>query len=371
MCSAWWPLLGVGARGLCGEARTSVVHCNAGCKRGGISVRQRVGCFVGCLVRGEGLLILCAAGWGRCVDLGWEWSVVNVAVSVAMRRTLRAVLLCVLCALLMACGSGRYKTQWDGPPKSEAEAAYREGVEMTDSGQYIDATQKFNYVRLKFPYSSRWTTLSELRLADLSFEQSRYLQAAELYAQFVKAHPTHEEVPYALLRAGDCFYEQMPSDIFLLPDPWQRDLNSTRQAADAYQRFLLKYPDHEFSGKARERILEVRERLARHELFVAEFYMKREQPIGALNRLLVLVERYPDVPSMDKGLFLLAHSYIIIGDIEAAARALQRLAQDLPNSPLTPDARDWLAQSGLTDVAPMPIGEELTRQRKPRPAASP
>lgn len=289
---------------------------------------------------------------------------------------LAACCLWVMCAGvavggLSACGTGRYKVDWEGPAKSEAEAAYRQGVEMMASGQYIDATQRFNFVRLKFPYSSRWTTLSELRLADLAFEQSRHLQAAELYAQFVKAHPTHEDVPYALLRTGDCFYEQMPSDFFLLPDPWQRELNSTRQAEDAYRRFILKFPEGELSDKAKARLVEVRERLAQSELYVAEFYLKRDQPIGALNRLLTMAERYPNTPSLDRGLFLLAHSYILLNDAEAAASALQRLVLDHPTSNLSADAKQWLTQTSLADAPPMPLGEELARQRKPKPPSSP
>jgi outer membrane protein assembly factor BamD len=279
---------------------------------------------------------------------------------------LYAATLCAA-ATLSACGTGRYKVEWDGPPKSEAEAAYRQGVEMMASGQYIDATQRFNYVRLKFPYSSRWTTLAELRLADLAFEQSRFLQAAELYAQFVKGHPSHEDVPYALLRAGDCFYEQMPGDLFILPDPWQRDLASTRQAEDAYRRFIIRYPDGDLTDKARARLLEVRERLARSELYIAEFYLKRDQPIGALNRLLTMAERYPSTPSLDRGLFLLAHSYILLKDPQAAASALLRLLQDYPTSALSPDAQRWLAQHNLTDQPPMPLGEDLSRARRPKP----
>lgn len=272
------------------------------------------------------------------------------------RILIKLLALLFVAGLLTGCAGGP-KTVWDGPPQSEAEAAYRDALSLKESGQYIESSKRFNALRLKYPFSSRWTTLAELRLADILLEQSRYTAAAEAYRQFVQAHPTHEEVPYAEYKVGEAYYEQMPSDIFILPDPWQRELNSARMAELSLARFLERHPDSEYAEDATEKLSEVRERLAQHQLYVAEFYIKRESPHGAMNRLLILVNQYPDSSVAGDALFLLAQAYAWQKDITAAASALTRLLESYGDNDYAQEAQEWLEANGLTDVAPMPLGQ--------------
>ncbi len=267
------------------------------------------------------------------------------------------VSLLVLALAVTACGGGQ-QTVWDGPPKSDAEAAYRDALENMESSQFIEATKHFNKLRLEFPFSSRWTTLAELRLADVLLEQSRYAAAAESYRQFINSHPTHEDVPYAQYRIGLCHYEQMPSDFFLLPDPWQRQLESARQAEAALRRFITAYPESTYAPDAQEKLQEVRENLALHQLYVAEFYFRRDAIVGARNRLLELMHRYPNSSAVAPGLFLLGRAYIIERDVPAAAAALTLLVAQHPESEHTDEAKRWLEQNGLQDVEPMTLGRQ-------------
>lgn len=285
------------------------------------------------------------------------------------RAALSALLLVLLATLaaasLTACGTGT-QTVWTEPPSSDAEAAYRDALEAMESGQYIEAAKRFNALRVKYPFSSRWTNLAELRLADIYLSQARYGAAAEAYSEFVKAHPTHEDVPYALFKIGEAYYEQMPSDFFILPDPWQRELNSAIQADAALARFLKRYPESQYTEEARAMHLEVRSRLALHELYAAEFYLERDAVLGARNRLLVLLRSYPDATDIaDDALFLLARCYILDKDPVAAAGALTRLLESFPTSEWSEDATAWLDRHGLRDTAPMDLSTGTT----PTPAA--
>ena len=256
--------------------------------------------------------------------------------------------------LFSACASGPV-TQWDGPPASEAEADYREALERFEKGQYIEATKRFNRLRLEHPFSSRWTTLAELRLADTYLEQGRYAVAAVAYQEFIKSHPTHEDAPFAMLQIGRCHYEEMPSDFFIMPDPWQRELHTARQADAALSRFLKRYPEHEKTEEAQEMLAEVRDRLARHELYVAEFNFERESWIGAANRLQTLLKSYPDSPVAPQGTFLLAHVYLKQDDGAAAAGTLVWLVERYPESDYAEDARGWLQTFDLDDIEPLPV----------------
>jgi outer membrane protein assembly factor BamD len=47
--------------------------------------------------------------------------------------------------------------------------------------------------------------------------------------------------------------------------------------------------------------------LARHELFVAIYYTKREANIAAINRTKFIIEKYPNTPSVPAALHLNKH----------------------------------------------------------------
>src|SRR5439155_19520841 len=84
--------------------------------------------------------------------------------------------------------------------------------------------------------------------------------------------------------AGAAYFNDRPSDIFLLPPSHEKDLAPVRHALEALNRFVVNYPKSEFLPKARAMIGDCRELLARHERYVAEFYWKREQWRGAAGR---------------------------------------------------------------------------------------
>ncbi|MDX9721877.1 MAG: outer membrane protein assembly factor BamD [Myxococcota bacterium] len=259
---------------------------------------------------------------------------------------MRSILFC-LALLLVGCGSGN-KTVWDGPPASEAEAAYRKALNAFESGQYIDAMTQFNELRLKYPYSSRWTTLAELRQADVLADQGRHAAAAVSYQEFINAHPTHEDVAYAQYQIGICSYKEMPMDVFFLPAPHQRELATTRQAESAFKRLLAKFPDYENAEEARAKLAEVRERLATYELYVAEFNFKKAAYYGTVKRTETLLQSYPDSSQADDALLLQAHAYIKLEDVDMAIASLQRLLADYPDSEFVPEAQSWLDQYAPT-----------------------
>ena len=244
---------------------------------------------------------------------------------------------------LLMCGCGTtQKTVFTGQPKSEAERDYRLAVQTLESGSSEDAIKAFNVLKLAYPYATRWTTLADLRIADAYRNTGDYATAAVSYQDFIRTYPTHSEVPYAAYEAANCYYELMPSDLFFLPDPWQRDRKTTHQAATALANFIRKFPDHEKIPVAKEQFREVRTRLVNHEIYVAEYYFKQEAYLGVVNRLEKAIEEYPEIEAIESAHILLAHSYLKLNDPVSAKRILQRLISKYPDSKWTKDAQSWI-----------------------------
>ncbi len=239
-------------------------------------------------------------------------------------------------------------TKSDMPaPKSRVEAAYQKAERAMERGDYIDANARFTAIRAQYPYS-RYATLAELRLGDVYFEEDKFTSAISQYRAFIKLHPNHPRVAYASYRVAESFAAQMPKPFVFLPPTYERELASTRDAARELEFFLKKYPDTEFTAPAKRKLTEVRRRLADHEMYVAQFYLKRKNPRACAMRLTYLLENYSGVGLDAQALFLLARSYIELNDQKKARTALDDLVANFGDDPLARQASNYLKRHPLT-----------------------
>ena len=236
----------------------------------------------------------------------------------------------------------------EAPPtyQSMVEKTYATAEEAFADGDYLEALSGYNTVRSRFPYS-QYAALAGLRLGDVYYEQEKYPSAIEQYRNFLKLHPNHERADYANYRIAMSFYGDMPGDYFFMPPSYEKDLSKTKDAEREFRLFLNRYEDSEYAIDARRKLAEIRRRMADHELYVAGFYLDRDRPRAAAMRLTYLLENYSGLGLDASALFLLARSYLELGDAEKARRALQDLIDYHPQSPLASRAQEYLSEHDL------------------------
>ncbi len=227
-----------------------------------------------------------------------------------------------------------------------ARDAYDDAMEDFRDGDFIDAARKFNLVRTRYTYS-QFAALAELRLADVYYEQDKHPSAIEQYRGFIKLHPNHEKVVYAAFRTAMAFYGQMPEDWFFMPPSYEKDLSRVRDAEREFRFFLARYPKSDYAKEANRRLAQVRRRLADHEFYVAEFYLKRDNPRAAAMRLTYLLDEYSGLGLDARALYLLGRSYILLGDTAKAKTALEDLVEFHSQTSWADDARSYLAEHQL------------------------
>lgn len=227
-----------------------------------------------------------------------------------------------------------------------AKDAYDAAMEDFRSGNYLEAARKFNIIRTRYSYS-RYAALAELRLADVYYAQESYPSAIEQYRGFVKLHPGHEQVVYAAYRTALSFFGQMPDSWFFMPPSHEKDLSRARDAEREFRFFLAKYSKSDFAPEARRKLAEVRRRLADHELYVAEFYLKRDNPRAAAMRLTYLLDNYSGLGLDARALFLLGRSYMQLKDVDKAKTALEDLIEFHGRTTWAERARDYMADYGI------------------------
>lgn len=227
-----------------------------------------------------------------------------------------------------------------------AEQLYEAARADLDGGDTLEAISQFNALRNTFPYS-KYAPLAELGIGDAYFAQNSYATAVQQYRSFVQLHPSHAEVPYAQWRVAEAFYKLMPNDWFLLPPAYERNLRKTEDAVRELARFVKNHPQSEYAAGAQKRLGIARRRLADHELYVAKFYFERDNPKAAGMRLRYLLKNYSGLGLDPQALFLLARSYIELGEVPKAQTALNDLIKYHPDSDLAGKARDYLKRYNL------------------------
>jgi len=223
---------------------------------------------------------------------------------------------------------------------SDATNNMRLGNEALADHQYGMAEKYFEYVKTKYPFIDV-SREAEIRLADVSFEHELWTEARDRYTAFVKLHPSYFRVDYCAYRAALTYYRDMPSSFFILPPSPEREQTQVHGAWDLLSAFIKTYPNSVYVPEAKKHAEEARQRLAQHEMYVADFYEKRGHLAGAVGRLETLVTKYP---GQDEAtiLFRLYGLYIKLSDPVHARGALERIVTRLPGTPAAQRAQAML-----------------------------
>lgn len=88
---------------------------------------------------------------------------------------------------------------------------------------------------------------------------------------------------------------------------------------------LQRFPDSKYAEDSRQRMVYLRNNLARHEVNVARYYIKRGAYLAAANRANYVIERFQRTPAVKDALEILIEAYRALGENKLAADAQQVL----------------------------------------------
>lgn len=219
-----------------------------------------------------------------------------------------------------------------------AEENWNRGEEAFGDEDFAAAQRYFSYIRSKFPYS-QYTALSELRIGDCQFARGRHIEAVDSFQNFVRLHPTHEKVPYALFKVGMSYYEQIPGDWFMLPPAEEKEQSAVHDAERVLKDYVERFPKDANAAEGRRVLRLVRTKLFAHERYVADFYRGLGRDRAYVGRLQVIRRSFPDVGLDDALLLEIATVCVRLGEIEEARAAVKELEEKFPASPRLHEAR--------------------------------
>lgn len=208
------------------------------------------------------------------------------------------------------------------------------------------ANQLLSEVKRKYAYS-RYARLAELRLADGNFQQEKFAEAISSYKEFVHDHPNDPEVPYARYRVAKGEFDSVSQSI-MLPPLEERDLASVNDALSTLRNYLSDYPHSEHTEEMHYMLDVVLGLLARHELYVARYYLNSGRFDAAVLRCEYALKSLKNSGLEPEGLVLLGEIYMKQKRKKDARDVLTRLLTDYPESAFAVPAKNFLAQLDKT-----------------------
>ena len=172
------------------------------------------------------------------------------------------------------------------------------------------------------------------------------MEAIQAYKRFARVRASHPEVPYARYQAAATRYEQIPEAWALSPPTHERDLAAVKDALRELRKFLLDFPYDERAAEAQKMADRALKLLAKHELYVADFYLTQEEPRAAIVRLRALLKIYPGSGLEPDALLLMGRTQLALRDKAAAHQTFRRLMATHPDTGMAKQAERYLLGTG-------------------------
>lgn len=246
-------------------------------------------------------------------------------------RSLAAIAALFLATLLSGCGLlPEVKDETVG---WSANKLYTEAKQALNEGNYDSSIKYYEKLESRFPYG-RFAQQAQMDLAYAYWKYNEKDSALAACERFIKLHPNHPNVDYVYYLRGLINFNE---DMGLMghvssQDMTERDPKGARESFEAFRELINRFPDSKYTPDATLRMTYLVNALAKLEVHVARYYMKRGAYVAAVNRAQYAVKSYPDVPATEEALFIMVKAYDLLGMNELRDDAERVMRKNFPQS---------------------------------------
>ena len=243
-------------------------------------------------------------------------------------KQVRRLLVAILGAALVACaGTDEIQTE-----VQNITDAYEKAQESVARGNYRRGIQIFAAIQARFPFSDLSRQI-QLGLMYAYYKSGQSEQAVETAETFMRENPIHARVDYALYIQGLSYFEGDPGLLERLfrKDTSKRPPKEIELAYASFRRLVERFPSSQYAPDAEQRMLYIKNRLAKYENHVADYYLRRGAYVAALNRAKSALEQFNGADGNLQSLQIMAEAYEKLGMVELATDTRRVLAENFPN----------------------------------------
>ncbi|HKB58778.1 MAG TPA: outer membrane protein assembly factor BamD [Gallionellaceae bacterium] len=292
---------------------------------------------------------------------------------------MRYSLALILLLSLTGCGTTAHSLS-DGDSKGPAKPAgdmYKEAMADMKDRSYDKASKVLKSLLSRYPYGY-YSQQAQMELAYAYYKQPDPESALSAVNTFIKEYPTSPHLDYIYYLKGLIHF--YPSTSFfrnIAPnDRADTDPENVEKSFEAFKQLVTRFPNSIYAPNARLRMQYLANTLARHELKIAHYYMRRGAYVAAVSRAKDVVVNFSDTPQTIDALRVMVVSYDQLGltklrdDTQRILDLNTRTSPAAASAPAaaTPDpAAQTSAELAPPAAAPVPAKVAAAPQASPPP----
>lgn len=214
-----------------------------------------------------------------------------------------------------------------------AKGLYEDAKEAMKLGNYANAASILSALDSRYPFGP-FSSQVQLDLIYSYYKSGKNDEALATIDRFTRLNPNHSDVDYAYYMRGlvNMEYDQNFFQELFNIDRADRDTTKVRESFDDFDNLLAKFPESKYAADAKKRMLFIKDRLARYEVAVARYYIKRAAYVAAANRGQYIVEYFADTTHVQEALEIMVECYDLLGLEDLKKHAQETLKLNYPNS---------------------------------------
>ncbi|MEO9654561.1 outer membrane protein assembly factor BamD [Marinomonas sp.] len=238
-------------------------------------------------------------------------------------------------------------------PDLPEQVYYDKAQQAIEEGLPVTAIKHLKDLDARYPFGE-YSTRAELDLIYAQYEAGEYIAAHASADRFIKNHPSHELLDYVYYMRALSTYTGTQTLVarYLNTDPSNRDSKEFTQSFNELGDLLARYPNSQYAPDAKARMQHLREIIAKHEVQVAFYYLKRKAPLSALRRSQEVIEHYPSSLSVERALAISVQSYYDLNQDDLAKLNISVLQNNYPDTEYLDESGDFIALSLPSDADP-------------------
>ena len=209
---------------------------------------------------------------------------------------------------------------------------YDQAQTRLKNGSFSTAILSLEALESRFPFG-RYAEQAQAELIYAYYMNSQFEASQSAAERFINLHPRHSHTGYAFYMKGLAAFTD-DSGLFsryFQSDLAKREVVMAQTSFGELSEFISRYPESKYVPHAKQRMIYLRNLLAEHEIYVADFYMKRGAYLAAIGRAKYVIENLPNTPQTPFALSILIEAYEILEYEELRKTSLAILNANYPN----------------------------------------
>ncbi|MFO6425357.1 outer membrane protein assembly factor BamD [Motilimonas sp. KMU-193] len=210
---------------------------------------------------------------------------------------------------------------------------YEDAQRALQAGNYGQAADVLEALDARYPFGPHSEQV-QLDLIYAYYKSEETAQAMANIDRFLRLSPTHKDIDYVYYMRG-LTHMAMSTTFFhglLNIDRFDRNISHYQNAFMDFKRLLQRYPDSIYAADAQARMIGIKDSLARYEIEVAKWYLKRDAYVAAINRGKYVLTNFPDTKATEAALDVMLQGYTALNVDAPKARTLQVMKANFPNN---------------------------------------